>query len=151
MDRDFKWIGWLALLAIIIVFAIIFYGNSSGGLLGGIDNIDLNRGQSGRPEIGSFVCGTTSSLAIASLSGRNWVRMQTTLGSAGISSSPVSLAMTTNTASFATIGQGIELDSATSSGGREYWDSGESGINWTGSFHCVAVVTGTVVSYIQAN
>ena len=130
-----------------VILVVVFAGMVSvvartGGLLGGLIDLDTSRISQG-----SFTCGATSTALLAAYSGRSWLRLT------NVSINRVSFAFTTGTVSgaagtFAVINQGVTLGTVTSS--NNVWDSNESNVNWPEAVHCVADVTSSLVTYIQA-
>ncbi len=139
-----KTVGGIVIgVILVVVFAgIVSVVSKKGGLLGGL--IDLDTSQISQ---GSFTCGATSTVLLAAYSGRSWLRLT------NVSINRVSFAFTTGTVSgaagtFAVINQGVTLGTVTSS--NNVWDSNESNVNWPEVVHCVADVTSSLVTYIQA-
>lgn len=123
--------------------------------LGALDNVDL-RVATSSVNNGTATCGTSSSIAIAPLSGRNWGRITNR------STSTVFIGLNAqNTSTEAlTAGTGIQLDpvglvgsmqTTSSFSGKNYFDLGESGINWVGAFSCVANASGSPISFTHTN
>ena len=152
MQNSKKWLwGVIVVVALVLIYSLL--GGNGIGILGSVNNLDLRGGGITQ---GQFTCGATSSVALAGLSGRSWVRFQNTTGT----TINFMLASTTAASEVAYIGRGIQLDpvgalplNATTGtfSGRTYWDSNESGVNWPHIFNCVASASNSVVSYIQAN
>ena len=133
-------IGLFLLIAISVAGGMTVYSlTSKVAPLGGFQAVDLTIATSSVRR-GQFICGATTSVAVAEFSGRTWFR------AVNVSGNLVTLGLITTSTDAVTSGQGITLVASSTN----YWDTGESNVNWTGMIGCVANVTGSVVSYTQS-
>ena len=142
-------LAFFLVVVLFVVFGVVPWANKVENRisLGGALDQDL---VASTTVSGSFTCGAASSIGLGAQSGRTWFRLTND------STSTVYIGLVSSTVSALVTRTGIRLDpststAATTAGGQGgMFDSGISGINWSNQIACIALATGSVVTFVQS-